>query len=213
MTKRPLVASYIHPTWAGEIGAILAAGPSIEGLDLSPLDRMRVIAINRAWTIYPKAHTAMGGDLRYFRTVNDWSAFKGAEIVCFSPESWKQTPVSDDPRTIHVGRGVKHGIETDRRAVSGRETCVLQGISYLVHRGVRAIVLVGIDLKAGPGGRRYAFSTEAETQDHARRYRLMFEIFKTIRAPLRALNIPVYNCSPTSRLCDLWGYTPLSEVR
>lgn len=201
----------IEPTWAGEVGAILAAGPSVRGLDLSPLDRCKVVAINHAWRLYPKAHTALGGDLRFFRTQTkeDWDAFPGKEIICLSPEAWKQTAVSSDPRTIHIDRGRVTGLEEDRTKVSGRQTCVTQCMSYLVHRGVKAIILVGIDLQPGPNGERYADRDELATRDNIRWYEKMFQNFRGFVRPLHERGINVYNASERSQLTYLWGYTPL----
>lgn len=209
---KPLVQSVIAPTWRGETAAILTLGPSVEGLDLSLLDACKVVAINNAWRLYPRAHTALGGDYRYFRTVNDWHNFQGKEIICLSPEAWRNSPVSDDPRAFHIGRGPVTGLATNRAEVSGRRTCVTQAMSYLAHRGVAAIILAGIDLKPSPDGRRYAFSDEKAERWQARDYRLMYENFKGFVEPLRARGIRVYNVSKESRLCDFWSYTELKEA-
>ena len=152
----------IDPLWLGETCAILTCGPSTAQHNLRCLSKVRVIAINDAWKLWPRADVLFSGDYRFFNNNPDLSGYKGPMIACVSPESFDSIK---DKRKVHIGRGPRRGITRDNTKVAGQFTCVGQAVNFAFHRGCRRIVLVGVDLCPSEEGRRYATSEEIAGKD------------------------------------------------
>lgn len=160
----------IDPIWLGETCAILTCGPSTASHNLNCLSRVRVIAINDAWQLWPKADVLFSGDHRFFANNPDLSGYKGPMVACVSPEAF---PKIADKRKVHIGRGPRRGITRDCTKVAGQYTCVGQAVNFAFHRGCRRIVLVGVDLCPSEDGRRYSTSEEIATEDVVETYACM----------------------------------------
>jgi len=160
----------ISPTWKDETCVILACGPSVATQDLSLLAGKRVIAINDAWRLYPKADVLFSGDWRFFRDNPDLSGYKGPMIACVSPESFDKIR---DKRKVHIGRGPRRGLTYNRTKVAGQYTCVGQAANFAFHRGCNLIALVGVDLCPANDGRRYAISEELVDEEVLHTYEQM----------------------------------------
>lgn len=204
-------ATTIRPTWQGLTCAILTDAPSTESANLAKLDGIPVIVINSAYQRYRHAHTLFSGDWRFFEGRN-FCGFYGKEIVCCSPRAWREYGgVATHARAIYVERGAATGLETRRTHVSGRHTCVGQAISFAVHRGVKRLLLIGLDLKPAENGMRYAFGVNPDTDDCLRRYADMAKNLETFVAPLRARGVEVINCNPNSAFTS-WRRANLEDV-
>lgn len=197
--------------WTNETAVIFTNAPSTESVDTSLFDGKRVVAINSAYQRHRHADVLLSGDWRFFQG-RTFPGFYGKEIICCSPRAWRDYGgVSTHPRAHYVGRGCPTGLESDRTKVSGRHTCVAQALSFCAHRGVNRILIVGLDLRAAPSGRRYAFLADRETEDAEQRYAAMAQNLATFAAPLRARGIEVINCNPLSAL-SIWPRTTLKEA-
>jgi len=201
--------------WAGLTAVVMGNGTSLEGMDLSMLDQphVRACVANGGYRRYPRAAQLMCSDRHWLKAnSHDLSDFLGETIVVTRPEA----VVKDDPRMVVVGRQfidkVNGDIFADPGILTEGHNSTTTNISACVLRGVSRIVLLGIDLKPGPGNKRRA--EEAVLDDPVRaveRYARMVTHITKQAYWVKRRHIEVFNCSPRSAL-DCYPYIPLEDA-
>jgi hypothetical protein len=167
---------------------------------------MRVIAINDAFKIFPRA------DVLYFCDV-DW---------------WKKNRLSVQERFLgkvivtmnHVLSGVKTlretgalGLETDPGGIRHGNNSGYAAINLAYHFGAKRIVLLGYDMRV-PNGKTHWHDRDngrdAQDFDHVLRNE-MLPCFRYLHDPLKAAGVEVINATPNSAL-TLWPYRALGTI-
>lgn len=183
--------------WPGEVAVILAGGPSVLNQDLSPLAGRRVIAINSAWHTYPKADVLFGADARW------WREFKpGFPGLCIS------TGPTGSPRVKVLEKVLPDRLATDPGKVALRKSSVTGAINIAVHFGAAKIVLLGVDGRLAPDGKRH---NHGEVYPWALRDGCFAEHAAEFRQIAGSVPVPVINCSPVSDL-DVWPRMTLEDA-
>lgn len=192
--------------WLGETVVIMGNGTSMLDIDMEPIrtSRARVMVTNGGYDLYPYADLLMCSDRHWLGARKDLNEFKGKLIVTTQP----QAVHFDDRRIVAVKRHfVEHqgAIDIMRNRpdtlVEGH-TSVMTCISAAVHRGVQRIIIIGVDLRPGPGDKRRATDSLLDTPAAARRryekqayhFGMQAEIIRMIGGP------EVINCGPPSIL-------------
>lgn len=201
--------------WAGLTAVVMGNGTSLEGMDLSLLDRpdIRVCVANGGYVRYPKADQLMCAD-RHWLAANshDWSGFLGKMIVTTQP----QAVVKDDPRIVVVRRQfiekVRGDLFIDPSVLTEGHNSTSTNISACVHRGVSRIILLGIDLKPGPNNQRRAGEEERDNPDRSvARYARMARHLTMQSEWIARRKIRVLNASPKSVL-NCYKYVTLEDA-
>lgn len=201
--------------WEGLTAVVMGNGTSLEGVDLSVLSQphLRVCVANGGYRRFPGAHQLMCADRHWLKdNSHDWSGFTGDMIVVTRPEA----VIKDDPRIVAVQRQfierVKGDIFSNPRILTEGHNSTSTNISACVHRGVKRIVLLGIDLKPGPGNQRRAGEVLVDDPKAASaRYARMVTHLSQQALFVKRRGIEVLNASPLSNL-TCYRYSSLEDV-
>ncbi len=201
--------------WAGLTAVVMGNGTSVEGADLSALDapHVRVCVANGGYRRYPRAAQLMCSDRHWLKAnSHDLSDFLGETIVVTRPEA----VIKGDPRMVLVGRQfiekVNGDIFTNPGILTEGHNSTSTNISACVHRGVSRIVLLGVDLRPGPGNQRRAEEALMDNPVAAvERYARMVRHLTKQAYWVKRRGIEVYNCSPRSEL-DCYPYVSLEDA-
>lgn len=201
--------------WEGATAVIIGNGPSM----LAPLaprpvpaDKCFVLVANGGYKLHPGASVLMCSDRNWLRVNPDLSGFRGPEIIVTRPEA----VVREDSRMWACGQRFIENVSGD---IFANASVLVEGhnststnISLAVLRGVRRIILLGIDLAPGKDLRRRTYD---ETRDDVRlatiRYDRQVRHLGTQAYWVRRRGIEVLNCSPKSKL-TCYPYADFREV-
>ena len=186
--------------WPGETAYLVASGPSSESLDLDCLRGRRVVAVSHGLFMAPWAPTLIAGGRAFWQRHDLREVFGGTLAVItddYRPWGWLRR---EDPRMVYMRRGAREGLSDDPAVLAGSESSVMLAINYVVHRGVRRIVLLGCDGKPNASGKRRAGRPESDTRDAAARYQTQERAMATQIEPLAAAGVTIVNCSPGTAL-------------
>lgn len=192
--------------WYRDTAVVLGNGPSLLSMQPSSLarPRARTLVANGGYLWLPRADVLMCTDKRWLRAnVGNLRGYKGKTIVVTRPEVITEAEV--DPRMLFVHRKYIGDARSDPFA---RRDTLVEGwnststnISLAIVRGARRIILLGVDLAPGSGGRRriYDESKEGGKSAEARYARQVRHL--TMQAEwVRRKGVQVINCSPHSEL-------------
>lgn len=169
---------------------ILASGPSLSTLDLTPLSRRIVMGLNRSSLIYPNDQYHVTMDHRLF---NDF------------PDLLQKT------RCLFTLEGRPWGIPMKLLGSTGFSWDLAQGIysgytvSYLalqlgVYMGFEEIFFLGLDLKHNNGNTHF-FGADFRSLTHEKtEFPRMLKMLNFGAKALSDSKVKVYNCSPVSTL-------------
>lgn len=169
---------------------IIGSGPSLSGLDLSPLRRRLTFGLNRSFMAYEGAYYHCCMDERLFDLY---------------PEELKNT------RYLFTLENRPWGIPIKLLGASGFSWDLEQGfysgytVSYFalqiaVYMGFDRIFFLGLDLK-NTNEKTHFFGKDFHSKDHdTTEYPKMISSFQLACKELADSNIKVYNCSETSKL-------------
>jgi hypothetical protein len=126
--------------------------------------------------------------------------FKGGLIVVTRP-NLVQVP---DPRMRVIQRSpiasFRGDIFQNPRVLVEGHTSVSTCLSLAVLRGARRVLLSGVDLSPGPGGRRRASSPLVDTGSYERRYKVQMAHLTKQSVWVKLRGVDVINCSYPSPL-------------
>lgn len=203
--------SKVSPDWQGLTAVVMGNGPSMfEQLKTVPspreLPNVRFLVANGGYKLFPEAHSLMCSDRHWLKANPDLSGFKGKEIIVTRPEAIQ----IKDPRMVHIRRRYIEHVSGDIFAnpnflVEGH-TSTATNISLAVLRGVKRIILLGIDLTPGPDMRRRTYDDSKDTAENAkRRYDKQVRHLTAQAKWVEKHGVEVLNCSPRSAL-DCYPY-------
>lgn len=159
--------------WPGETVFVLAGGPSVLDLDLSLLEGRRVVAVKSAWLMYPAADILFFADGRWWKQPDLQPRSFAGLIVTTAAEI-------GDPRVMKMKKVVPTALSDKPDTLALARTSTTGAINLAVHYGAKRIVLLGVDGKLAPDGRRHNHglrwpwpkgATAAAFADQIREYR------------------------------------------
>ena len=185
--------------------AIFASGPSLTVEDVEYCrDKVDAsIAVNDSYKLAPWATALYAADESWWHVQKGALSFTGLRYsVQQHAVPWGVTVLK---RTGDVG------LEVDPKGLRTGKNSAYQAVNLAVHFGATRIVLLGVDMKLGPKGKRHWFGTHPRGLNDRTDFGDFIEAFQTIVEPLKQIGVSVFNCSPDSAL-DCFPKRPLREV-
>ena len=189
--------------WEGETAFVLASGPSVNALDLSPLRGRRVIAVKSSWVTWPEAEVLFFADGRWWRD------------QALRPRSFKGLIVTTaheigDPRVKLMHKVEPVALAENPGAVALARTSTTGAINLAVHFGARRIVLIGVDGKVAPDGPRHCHGLAWPWPLKDRCFDQQAAEYRAIAPSAERLGIEIINANPDSAI-DVWPKRPFVE--
>ena len=174
----------------GQKAFILASGPSLANLDLSPLRRRVVIGLNRSALIYPDTHYHCTMDSRLFEEFEEVLR-KTRYLFTFE----------DRPFGIPIRLLGSEGFSWDlEEGIYSGYTVAYYALQVAIYMGFEHIFYLGLDLKHEQG-RTHFFGKDFVSLNHERtEFPKMTHWLARAAKLLEDSPIEVYNCSMESTL-------------
>lgn len=178
---------------------VVAGGPSLNGYNFNLLKNKRVIAVNRAHEKLPNAEVIYFSDKRFFE--------------------WFEGPLLGHTGRKVTGANLHHpAVEnyqlTGHKGLDERPGCLKAGnnsayaaINLAFHMGAERIVVLGLDMKFGPGGETHWHSGYV-TMNMVRSFEKMKPFFSSLAHDLLDHDVTVLNANMDSNV-DVFERIPL----
>jgi hypothetical protein len=165
---------------------IVAGGPSLKGYNWSLLRNKRVIAVNRAFEVLPKAEITYFSDKRFF--------------------DWFEKPLLAHPSRKITGARIEHpnvenykftgarGLDTRPGYLRTGNNSTYAAINLAYHLGARMIIILGLDMRFGDDGATH-FHSGYETANMAKSLDKMKPYFASMAEALLDHDIVALNAS------------------
>lgn len=182
----------------GQPVVIVAGGPSLRQFDFSRLAGKNVIAINRACEFIPDATVLWWTDAKFWH-------HNSVKIMAHRAR-WKATCLHnyggiDLPAEIKQYRFTGHkGFDPDPGCLRSGNNSTYAAIHLAAHLGANRIILLGLDMKHGPGGETHFHGGHGVLHLAETMTQLMLPWFDHLKAPLAARGIEVLNACADSAL-------------
>lgn len=169
---------------------ILASGPSLSKLDLSPLKRRMVMGLNRSGLIFPDTYYHCTMDQRLFDEYHDLLK-KTRYLFTLQNRPWGV------PLNLLGSEGFSWDLE---EGVYSGYTISYLALQIAVYMGFKEIVFLGLDLKH-EGPRTHFFGSDYHSENHEQtEFPRMRKMLNYGAQVLSSTDVKVYNCSPVSDL-------------
>lgn len=169
---------------------ILASGPSLSTLDLSPLERRLVMGLNRSFFAFPDTlyHCVM--DHRLFDLYPDLLHHTRCLFT-----------LEDRPWGLPIKLLGSEGFSEDlEKGIYSGYTIVYLALQVATYMGFKEIFILGLDLKLD-GGRTHFFGYDYRSRSHeSTEFPRMHKMLCYGAEKLTDLGVKVYNCSQESTL-------------
>lgn len=169
---------------------VLASGPSLGELDLSPLKRRIVIGLNRSNLLYPDTHYHCVMDLQLFEKYDD--LLRRSRYLFTFP---------DRPFGIPVELLGAEGFSFDlSRGIYSGYTVSYFALQLAVYMGFSRVFFLGLDLKHQQGATHFFGSDWVSKNHETTEFPKMIRMLGLAADKLRGAGVSVYNCSPITTL-------------
>lgn len=186
-------ATPLRKLWPGSTVVCIATGTSLRKADVDACcGRARVIAINDAYKLAPWADALYACDSRW------WHWHRGVKSFAGQKYSLDNRVKRLCPEVTVLRNTGETGLELDPAAIRTGKNSGYQAINVAVHLGAKVILLLGYDMRLGPGHRSHFFGEHPHPVKPP--FHLMIPKFATLVAPLMAVGVKVINCTPQSAL-------------
>lgn len=183
--------------FAGETVFIICSGPSLSGVDLKPLRRANVIAVNNSHKRVPWADVLYFCDLKWWGWYGKDESYLGWKGMIVSQEKEMR---SRDARVKIVNSSGPDGLDLRPWSIRTGKNSGYQALNLAVNLGARRIVYFGLDMGAAPDGRMHWHKEhENPTPNHVFA-NVMIAKFQAVAPILKTLGIEVFNASEFSHL-------------
>lgn len=201
----------IKPDWIGDVCYIFAGGPSLTTQPIELLEGRRRIVINSSY------ERALSADILFFHDPRWWLEYGAMVRTTFNGQIYTTMSLRD-PRLARL-RNVRPGnarnlqlplvLSDDPGAVPMRRTAVAPALNIAAHKGVKAIVVLGLDGKFGLDGKRNHYARQYKWQHQANTWDLHQEDIAPLVPQLKDRGILVINASPGSA----WTLFPIMSLQ
>lgn len=182
---------------------VVAGGPSLIGFDWKRLEDKKVIAVNRAFEVLPKAAYIYFSDFRF------WGWHKEALL---SHEGVKITGA----RNIHdtAVRSYRltgtSGIDLSPECLRSGNNSTYAAINLAFQLGAEAVYVLGLDMKFDAKGRTH-WHTGHPLRNREETFSKMIKYFDSLQECAERLGIRIYNCSRDSAVA-CFQYLPIDNA-
>lgn len=169
---------------------ILASGPSLNELDLSPLERRLTMGLNRSFMVYPGSYYHCVFDHRLFDLYPD--ELKSCRVLFTLEDRPWGTPLK-----LLGSQGFSYDLED---GIYSGYTISYFALQLAIYMGFERIFFLGLDLK-NQGVKTHFFGTDYRNTDHEQtEFPKMLKSFEVIADELLKKGHKIYNCSKESEL-------------
>ena len=169
---------------------ILASGPSLAGLDLTPLDRRITMGLNRSGLVYPETTYHCVMDQRLF---DEYEELLRKTRTLFTLEG--------RPFGIPIKLLGTEGFSTDcKNGVYSGYTIAYLALQIAVYMGFKNIFFLGLDLQHNTN-KTHFFGHDYRSKNHEHtEFPKMLKMLTQSKKFLDHHGVTAYNCSPRSKL-------------
>ena len=186
--------------WEGNSAFIIGGGPSIEGMDLSPIHDKRVIGVNNAYQLGPWVDVCYFGDYRWYYDKN-WKGWHRDKLLHFAGmKITRWTKLEKEPGILVLKKGKNLGIDLRPDHIAWNRSSGGSAINLAVHFGVKKIILLGFDMKMKEGKHNYHDDHDQSKKPPDTVYKRYLNPFSIIKKELDELNIECLNATPDSAI-------------
>lgn len=197
--------------WPGETVACLATGPSLTAEDVEYVrGKARVIAINDAHRLAPWADVLYSSDRRWWPYHKAVPSFHGLRYGIGSAPG-KRNPFREHPEIVVLKNSGYTGLETHPGGLMNGKNSGYAAINLAVHFGAVRILLLGYNMGHVSGASHFFGEHPPALQQPGWNYASFRAVFASLVAPLAALGVQVFNCTPETSL-TAFPICPLREV-
>jgi hypothetical protein len=170
---------------------ILASGPSLNEVDLSPLSRRIVMGLNRSVLLFPETNYHCTMDQRLFEQYAD-ELKKTRFLFTLEGRPWGV------PIRLLGSEGFSWDLE---EGVYSGYTISYVALQIAVYMGFNEIFYFGLDLSHDKGGNTHFFGKDFHSRNHVEsEFPKMRRMLEYGAEQLKGKDVRVFNCSPTSDL-------------
>ena len=169
---------------------ILASGPSLSTLDLTPLRRRIVMGLNRSFLVYPGAYYHCVMDHRLFDEYGD-QLRDTRYLFTIEGRPWgvPMHLLGSEGFSRDLGRGIYSGY-----------TIAYLALQVAVYMGFKEIFYLGLDLRHQNSDTHF-FGFDFHSKDHEQtEFPRMQKMLTYGARTLAEADVKVFNCSPVSTL-------------
>ena len=169
---------------------LMASGPSLSYLDLTPLSRRIVIGMNRTSLLFPNTHYHCTMDLRLFDAYPD--LLRGSRYLF----TFDGRPFGI-PLRLLGSEGFSWDLE---KGIYSGYTVAYYSLQLAVYMGFKEIFYLGLDLKH-EGTKTHFFGADFRSRQHEQtEFPHMRKMLNYGARQLEGGGVKVFNCSPDSDL-------------
>lgn len=195
-----------RPDWSACTAAIVATGPSLTDAQCALLAErrpgLRVVTVNRAFQQIPWADVYYFGDYLFAKVYAQQMLLaqrEAEEPSWFRPSIWTiDRAAAERWRFNHVRAVQRPGLGRD--CIHANGTSGLQAINLATLFGARRILLVGFDMRPGPGGQRHYFGDYPAPCTQAQLFDEWLHKAEAVARSATEFGIVVTNCTPGSAM-------------
>lgn len=197
-----------RPGWAEVPAVVIASGPSLTDEQLVTVraarwratgpahQACRVIAVNNTCARTPWADCAYFGD---YLALREYVPKLRPPVGPFEGEWWTQDKAGAERWGLRLVRSANRpGLGVSRVHLNGNSGA--QAVNLATLFGARKVILLGFDMKAGPGGKLHHFGNHPAPLVQACLFEEWIHKFEAIASDAKAVGIDIVNCTPGSAL-------------
>lgn len=191
---------HVPRIWAADTTVfIIGGGPSLEGVDLSPLQDRRCIGVNCSYMRWPWIDFTFFGDKKFL----DWHMEQYREQFLTYPglvvTNCDNLANLKTPKFIRVLKRVDNGLTDKRDSCGWNANSGAGAINLAFLLGSKRIVLIGFDMKAGEG-KKLNWHDYHIRKDKKLQYTRFRHRFQFVKLAAERLGIEIINANPDSAL-------------
>jgi hypothetical protein len=176
---------------------IVAGGPSLLEVDLSPLHGRQTIAVNLSYRLLPNASAIYFSDRRFWSWHGEEMAAHGSPL--YSGKWPKASFIDDAPVTYFIFKG-REGFEPFAPLIAHGNNSGYAAINVAYHLGAREVVLLGFDMARGKSGRSHWHGGHAVKPSKDSSWSKMLPAFETLSLPAKAAGLKIWNATEGSKI-------------
>ena len=187
----------IPELWPGSTVYIIGGGPSLAGMDFTPLFSKRCIGVNQAYKLGPWIDILYFGDCNWYRNaLPDIRSFAGLKIT-----SCGSCPKNGWKHVHRVKRSKMKGIESkDRSAIAWNYNSGASAINIAYWLGAKRVILLGFDMQCDGNSKKNwhdDYKGETPNEDLFQKH---LSGFPFIAKQAKRLGLEILNATPGSAI-------------
>jgi hypothetical protein len=207
--------------WEGKTCVILGGGPSLDEVDFSLLEGLKVIAVNDVYKDEETREIRKGIDCVYWKdkcwydqlAFKDYPELGPNRFILTMFKGLKVTSCEnylEDLDVLVLRRGRRQRLERDPEFITHSNNAGAEALALSTMLGCKMVLLLGFDMKTVNGRHNYHENHVREIPENI--YDDYFiGAFEVLSRDLEEIGVRVINCTPNSAL-KVFPIVPLEEV-